>query len=237
MHNNAYLAIDSVLQQIDDALHTKKAYSVVRIGDGENIVLSQQHVMTIDEVLAEPWAIKANKGLKGVTLPNLSLRNAMIESIKKANVVGILPYNDTTILAPTHLKRVLTDKVFSYYKIIPAYTCHACINRQLVKDPRFWEIVKEKRILIIYQFADQLKDILQNEPYTLNITMTIPFSDYSQIPNTLEKLKTSKDQFDMALICCGVNAVILAQKVAEVTGKVGLDFGKAANILIKGTPN
>ncbi|WP_428994092.1 hypothetical protein [Bacillus cereus] len=53
----------------------------------------------------------------------------------------------------------------------------------------------------------------------------------------METLKTSKDQFDIALICCGVNAVILAQKVAEVTGNVGLDFGKAANILIKGTPN
>jgi hypothetical protein len=114
----------------------------VRIGDGENLVLSQNTMMKIEDVLKEPWAIKANNGHKGVKLPNVPLRDSMIEAIKKANVVGVLPHNDTTINAPSHLKRELTDKIFSYNKINPAYTCHACINRYFVQEPGFWKVLK-----------------------------------------------------------------------------------------------
>jgi hypothetical protein len=67
--------------------------------------------------------------------------------------------------------------------------------------------------------------------------MTIPFSHYNQMTVALEKVKANKDEFDIAFVCCGVTAVVLAHQIAELTGKVGLDFGKAANILIKGRPN
>ncbi|MDQ0857339.1 GT-D fold domain-containing glycosyltransferase [Bacillus sp. V2I10] len=237
MFKSMYLEMDEVIQLIGNALNEKEPFSLVRIGDGENLVMSQNTVMNIQDVLREPWVIKANNGQKGVKLPNASLRDLMIEAIRKANVVGVLPQNDTIIQAPSHLKRDLTDKIFSYYKINPEYTCHACLNRELAKEPEFWKILKGKKILIIYQFADQLKNILQSEPYKLEITMTIPFSHYNQMTDTLGKIKANKDEFDIALICCGVNAVVLAHKIAELTGKVGLDFGKASNILIKGSPN
>jgi len=50
---------------------------------------------------------------------------------------------------------------------------------------------------------------------------------------TLKKISIHKDQFDIALIACGVNAVILAQKVAELSGKVGIDIGKAVTKYIQ----
>lgn len=229
MFKSKYLEIEDVLQLIEKALNKKKPFSLVRIGDGENLVMSQNTVMNIQDVLRQPWAYN---GQNGVKLPNESLRDLMIEPIRKASVIGVLPYNDTTIDAPSHLKRDLTDKIFSYYKIKPKYTCHACLNRQLVSEPEFWKILKGKRILIVYQFADQLKNILESKPYNLNISMTIPFSHFNQMTDTLEKIEANKDEFDIALISCSVTAVILAHKIAELTGKVGLDFGKASEMLI-----
>ncbi|MNW17041.1 hypothetical protein D3C71_2160890 [compost metagenome] len=54
---------------------------------------------------------------------------------------------------------------------------------------------------------------------------------------TLEWFRQNRETFDLALFSCGVNAVVLAQKTAELTGKAALDFGKAGNIILKGTPN
>jgi hypothetical protein len=237
MGNSSYLELEDVIQKIGHALETNSPFSLVRIGDGENLVLAQNSVMSIQEVLKEPWAIKANNGQKGVHLPNLSLRDLMVKSINQADVVGILPYNDTTILAPGHLKRDLTDKIFAKYNINPNYTCHACINRQIARRPEFWSLLKGKRILLIYQSVNELKGILQSEPYHLEIPLIVPFSNYNQMTATLSFIIRNKNNFDIALICCGVNAVVLAQKVAELAGKVGIDFGKASNILIKGRPN
>lgn len=91
--------------------------------------------------------------------------------------------------------------------------------------------------MLMYQSIAQLKSVLQNDPYRMQITLTYPFSQYGQMTEALQFMIRNRDKFDVALICCGVNAVVLAQKVAELTGKVGIDFGKASNILIKGKPN
>jgi hypothetical protein len=226
-----------VMQRIDTALATKQPFSLVRVGDGENLIMSQDTVMSMADVLQERWAQKANSGLKGVKLPNLALRDLMISSIQRASVVGILPPNDTTIQAPGYLKRELTDRILTYFQIQLPQTCHACINRELVLEQEFWEVLRGKNVLLIYQFADQLRSLLEQAPYHLNITLTIPFSHYNQLTPTLGFIKSNQHHFDVALICAGVNAVVLAQKVAELAGKVGIDFGKASNILIKGTPN
>ena len=155
-------------------------------------MLAQDSVMSMNDVLNERWAINANNNRKGVTLPNITLRDSMVKAIKQANVVGILPYHDTDIKAPDHLKRDLTDQILSYYDINPKFICHACINRQLVKEPPFWTILKGRRILLIYQSIHELKQILQSEPLKLNVTVAIAFSHYRQMDDTLKLIKKNK---------------------------------------------
>ncbi|MNO04285.1 hypothetical protein D3C81_2252680 [compost metagenome] len=82
-----------------------------------------------------------------------------------------------------------------------------------------------------------MKEALTAPPYSLNIVHTLPFGDYSQMDTTLEWLKQNRETFDLVLFSCGVNAVVLAQRTAELTGKAAMDFGKAGNIILKGTPN
>ncbi|CAN7759263.1 GT-D fold domain-containing glycosyltransferase [Paenibacillus sp. LjRoot153] len=204
------------------AMDHKQPFSLVRIGDGENICLAQSSVWSIKQVLKEPWAVKAKE--KGVTLPSLRLRNQMVTEIKRATVVGVLSPSDTLIRAPRRLKRPLTNRVFAHFRLSPLFTCNACINRYAPRDKAFWGMLKGRRILIISQHAKNMKNILEKRG--LNVVGIIPFTHYKQIGQTLDKVKILRHSFDLVLISTGVSAVILAPKIARISRKVALDFGQ-----------
>lgn len=212
----------------------KVPLSLVRIGDGENICLSQGSVRKIPDVMREPWAVLANRGQgqKGVTLPNLRLRDELVQAIRSATIVGILPWNDQRIVAPQRLKRPLTAKIFSYYRISPNITCDACINRYVPQHQEFWQMLQGQRILVISQQARRMKSSLVNH-YGQNVTGTIFLSHNRQINKVLSQVKIMKDKFDVALISAGVNAVILAPKIARISGKVAIDFGQGHKAFFK----
>jgi hypothetical protein len=223
---SVYLELNDVLHKIDQALADRKPLSLVRVGDGENIVLAQRSVWTLRRVLRERWAIKANNGEKGVTLPNIKLRNELVKSIKAASIVGLLPMDDEQIKAPSYLKRPLTNRIFRYFKLNPDVQCHACVNREMPSSDLFWRILRRRRILIITRNPEPLKEMLEQKPLGLHVAYTIPFSHYNQIEETINIVEAIRHNFDIALICCGVNAVVLAPRIAKLTGKVAIDFGK-----------
>lgn len=232
-----YLEIDEVLNHLKLALDQQQPFSLIRIGDGENLILSQDSVWPMEKVLQERWAVKANLGQKGLFLPNTALRDAVAEAVRKANIAGILPYDDESIKAPSYMKRELTDQVLNHYGLSPALTCHACLNRYLAETPAFWDMLKNRRILLVTRIAAEVKPVLEAEPYQLHIPHTLAFHQYEQMDATLQWIAAHKDDFDIALFSCGVNAVVLAQQTAELTGKVGIDFGKAINIVMFGKAN
>ncbi|MBT2284472.1 hypothetical protein J7E78_13080 [Paenibacillus polymyxa] len=235
--NSIYLEMDGVLDQLEAALLEERPLSLVRVGDGENIVMSQETVWSTEQVLQERWAIKANLGQKGLTLPNPQLRDEVAASLQRADIVGILPRGDSTINAPDYLKRPLTDMVFAHFGISPPMTCHACVNRELAQNPRFWQMLAGKRVLLVTREIEALRATLISEPYHLSIVTTLPFDSYDQMQDTLEWIQTNQDTFDVALFSCGVNAVVLAERTAALAGKVAIDFGKANNIILKGRAN
>ncbi|MEK3827623.1 GT-D fold domain-containing glycosyltransferase [Paenibacillus sp. FSL K6-1558] len=235
--NSTYLEMQDVLDQLEAALQEKRPFSLVRVGDGENIVMSQESVWPMEQVLQERWAIKANLGQKGLRLPNLKMRDEVAASLKRATIVGVLPRGDSTIKAPDYLKRPLTDMIFAHYGIVPALTCHACVNRELVQVPRFWQMLAGKRVLLVTRELDELQAALVKEPYHLDIVSTLAFDNYDQMDETLQWIQTHQDDFDVALFSCGVNAVILAERTAALAGKVAIDFGKANNMILKGRAN
>lgn len=235
--NSIYLEMEDVLDQLEAALLEHRPLSLVRVGDGENIVMSQETVWTTEQVLQERWAKKANLGQKGLRLPNPKLRDEVASSLQRADIVGILPRGDSTIKAPDYLKRPLTDMVFAHFGISPPLTCHACVNRELAQNPRFWQMLAGKRVLLVTREIEALRVMLEREPYNLNIVTALPFDSYDQMDDTLHWIQNNQHTFDVALFSCGVNAVILAERTAALAGKVAIDFGKANNIILKGRAN
>lgn len=223
---SAYWNLTAVLRAIEKALSEHTPLSLVRIGDGENIVLAQRSVWPMRRVLRERWAVKANKGEKGVTLPNIKLRNELVRAIRSATIVGILPPGDEEIKAPAYLKRSLTNRVFRHFKLKPRVTCHACVNRMMPSARLFWDILRRRRILVVTRDPRPLKATLESAPYSLHVAHTLAFSHYDQIESAMRAIETIADEFDIALLSCGVNAVVLAPRIAAATGKVAIDFGK-----------
>jgi hypothetical protein len=111
------------------------------------------------------------------------------------------------------------------------------VNRELVQVPRFWQMLAGKRVLLVTRELDELQAALVKEPYHLDIVSTLAFDNYDQMDETLQWIQTHRDDFDVALFSCGVNAVILAERTAALAGKVAIDFGKANNIILKGRAN
>jgi hypothetical protein len=230
------LTVDQVLKKLKQAIEKKKPFSLVRVGDGENIILAQNSVMTMPQVMKESWARNANKDRdnKGVTLPNIKLRDQMVDAIKKASIVGIPFYKNDPILTEDRLKRPLTDRVFKHFKITPKMCCHTFVNRVFAQKSGFWKALQGKRILIITKdkWADKVTKALRKKPYNLNVTISTTFHHHDQMVDTLAFIEANKNNFDIALISCGVNSLVLAQKVAE-TGNIGIDFGKSLMYIVQ----
>ena len=226
-----FLTSGQVLEKIRMSLEGSHPFSLVRIGDGENIVLAQDSVWTIEKVLSQPWAQRAMEGKKGIDLPNLELRDRMIEAIGKADLVGIHKKNDQAIIAPEWHKRPLTDEIFAYYGVKPKAICDALIMRNLAAKKDYWDLFKRRKVLLIYHDAANLKKAME-ELYQLNISYIINFNHYNQLSQTLKEITENRNLFDVALISCGVTAVVLAPKIAEL-GKIGIDFGKGSQAIIQ----
>ena len=216
-----------VLRRIHKALRQKKPFSLVRIGDGENIVLAQGKFLTKQEIERTYWVRQGRRtGGKGVDLPNLRLRDRMLKGIRQADIVGICRHHNDEVAAPAYFKRELTNKIFDYYNLQPTNLCYVFCNRKMVSYRYFWKILHQYRTLLISKWADQYARRIKGKYASLppQIVGTINFKHYNQIPAVLKKV--GKFNFDLALISAGVNAVILAPAIAKRYHKVAIDFGK-----------
>lgn len=216
-----------VLKRMKKALGLKRPFSLIRVGDGENIVLAQGKFMTEEDVLNSYWVKQSESGKgKGVTLPCLKLRDQIISLIPKADVVGVCRIKNDEVSVSGKYKRELTNKIFDFYHLNPPNLCHVFVNRKMVSHRLFWKLLHQYRTLLVSKWAERYAEIIlkQYAKISPNIVGCIDFTHYDQIPDTLNQV--GKYQFDLALISAGVNSLILAPQIAQLYGKVAIDFGK-----------
>lgn len=231
--NESLLDKDEIISRLRTALAEKRPYSLVRIGDGENFVLSQDSVYTMEQTLQQLWVQEANKGRKGVKLPNIPLRDQLVTAIREADIVGVLAQNDKVIRAHPNHKRVLTNRIFQHFGLQPKAVCNAIVNRELIHYQPFWQMLAEQgaRVVPVSRWAGGTKQKLIRQPFNLTIPFTLPFERNEMMEDTLQVLEKRKDEYDIVLASCGVNAVVLAHQVAARIGKIGVDFGIGSQII------
>ncbi|HZG56433.1 GT-D fold domain-containing glycosyltransferase [Paenibacillus sp.] len=224
-----------VIRRIAKALEEKRPLSVVRVGDGENICLAQYKVWSIRKTLNTRWGkLSRRTNWKGVRLPNVELRDRLIASIKRADIVGIPYENDKEILAKPYTLRPLTDRCFRRYNIRPKAVCHTFVNRHMVEYEEFWEMLRGKKAVVISRWAGNLKRWVGKKynDFDIDFTKLIRIDRYEEISKVVERMKGV--ECDIVLISAGVNAVILAERLAREQGRVAIDFGKSAVFMVKG---
>ncbi|MEW6242382.1 MAG: GT-D fold domain-containing glycosyltransferase [Chloroflexota bacterium] len=207
-----YVPLPLIVERIASALAKREPFSLVRIGDGENIVLAQEVVFSLE------W-IRHNAGWShsphycGAALPNPVLRDRMAKALKEADIVGVFARDS------------LTEQVFEALGIRPKAICYAFENLYMPMYKPFVDLIRAYPPLLVGRPAERFAAFLYDQlgvkvPGAL---MNINSSD--DIDTCLEEMARVPHQW--SLVSAGVSADVIAPAMATKHGKVSIDFGHA----------
>ncbi|WP_143111638.1 GT-D fold domain-containing glycosyltransferase [Paenibacillus sp. BC26] len=229
---NTAQVMDRLLYSLDRHL----PLSVISVGVTETHVLAQYEVYSEEQFMSHPEAHVANHANvtrghthRGITFPNLEARDAALEAVRNADIVGIN--------IRVSRSGEFTRHVFDVYGIAPNYVFEAYTRRVIMisQQRKFHDMLTNRKICIVCSYADEVKRALENRlqaRLNFRITGTINIERYEDIPRVKQELKAC--EFDLCLLAAGTNAVILAPHIARELGKVALDLGQGMETLITG---
>lgn len=199
------------LQEMIDALNAKVSYSWIRIGDGELVFLQQEYIKPISEIKRTiGWS--NSEGYCGAKVPNIDLRDRLIEAIKNSNLVGMFHGDPPTM------------QVFEKIGMFPKSINYAFENVFLPMNAKFVNMLLNKKILLVgrdsAKYAKKFKEILN-----IDTVANIPINGYNQIGQTMKEME--KYDYDLALVSAGVNAKIICYEMSKKFSKMYLDMGHA----------
>lgn len=207
------------------ALRDGRPLSLVRLGDGEALTLSQGTLLPFAEVKRRgPFLSYA-----GVEVPDVVCRDRLAAAIRRADVVGCTtsPGENFAPLLQSALQahgidlgdKIVTDAVVNY-QLNGSGHLHAL----LLQEPR-------PRVLLVGNRAAELRPVLQRAGVRIVADVT-PVRGCRDIDHVLAVM--AQHAYDIALVSAGVSAVPICVEAAQRSGGVHLDFGHLADELITG---
>jgi hypothetical protein len=221
-HLHPLLTPDQVHAQLAAALANRTPMSLVRLGDGELLTLAQDTVLSADEVRRRgpflPYA--------GVNVPDYAARDRLIESVRRATIVGI----------PRYRLRNFQPLAFDVFRAFgfdfrAKPLTDSQMNFMLNQAGLLRPLLEGRRILLVGNRAPELAPVLQHRGLTVG-GVVAPVHGVADAERVMGEIRLHA--FDIALISSGVSAVILAERTANELGKVAVDFGHLADAMVKG---
>lgn len=224
MHASFYpiKGTDEIVALIISALNEKKPLSLIRLGDGELLTMSQEVLKSTEQVLQEgPFLNYA-----GVQIPNLEVRDQLVEAVRGATVVGI-PLLRLPNFQP------LAFSVFRAYGLDYHHLnlTHSTINYSIYLEHCLSKIVTGRRVLMVGNKAGPMAELFTANGIEVAGAVS-PVQGIHDIPRVMAEV--AAQDFDIALVSAGVPAVIIVHKIASELGKVAIDFGHLADSMVKG---
>lgn len=208
-----YVSLHQIVDRVASALENRSPFSLVRIGDGENIVLAQEVVLSLDWIAAHVgWSHSAS--YCGVTLPNIPIRDRMAEALRIADIVGVFAGDD------------LTKKVLKKLEIQPRAICYAFENLYMPMYKPFAALIKHYPPLLVGKPAERFAAFLY-ERLGITVPGTVAINGAEELDRCIEQM--AQIPHDWSLVSAGCNAVVIAAVMAARYGKVSIDFGHAPN--------
>jgi len=206
-----YATAEVIVEKIRYSLFSGRPFSLIRLGDGELMVLAQESVYSLDWIEKNvPWG--GSNAYCGVRLPNLELRDRMIESITKADMVGVFADDD------------FTNQVFKALGIRPRSICYAFENVYLPMFKPFVDLIRRYPPLLVGRPAEQFARYLY-EKLGVVVPGTVSIDGYEELDSCIEAM--ARIGHEWSLVSAGVNATVICTTMAEQWGKVAIDFGHA----------
>lgn len=203
------------LPQIENAINNNLPYSWIRIGDGEESVLGQDYLYPINNVKAHVgwWN---NDKYCGTTLPNIELRDRMINAYKGSEAIGVFINSKPTI------------DIFSKAGIEPKQIFYAYDNVHLPMNIRFVRMLCKYKILVV---CGGLRENRNGQYYAEELNKRLDINvEFVNLPRNYNDLNECMNQirikdFDLALVSAGVNAKVICYEMSREMNKAFMDFG------------
>ena len=207
--------LKNYLDNIIEAVETQQPFSVIRIGDGELMVLQQGLIHPIEYLVKNvPWA--SGYGYCGTILPNIELRTRMIDAIKYADLVGVFD-GDPPMM---DVFKVIEER----YGVTPKNIFYAFDNLFLPMNKDFVKLMVKYPPLLVGNSAKRFAEYIKNE-LGIVVPGTLECPDCRHIDATIEAM--GKIEHRWSLVSAGVCAKVICPEMARRYGKVAFDFGHA----------
>lgn len=220
-YENRYIDLSQVLHLIKQAIKEGKPFSLSRYGHAEIYYALWPSSMHYKEGL--DYCATYN----GATGNPKRINELVIQSLKSTHVVGLLSKEEHDYFH-NETVRLLTSLNY-----MPKYICSPFITHPMSKSAEFWELLKTLNVVLVGRRAKEVKPIFQARG--VNIIDTLRLEGIDQILPVQAQLESIKDQWDMAILAAGVPATILAERLANSTNHVVIDFGHALDVMIDGS--
>jgi len=190
--------------------------SIIRIGDGECYVLGQDVVFPVDWIRENIYWF-ADPYYCGTTIPNLEARDRCLTAVKNADLVGVFTGQE------------VPQAIYSAYKIKTNNIFYAFMNIGLPMSKPFVELIQEYPPLLVGRPAERFAKLLFEElgieaPWLNNI------QTYEDVDSCIEEMAQIPHRW--SLISAGINALIIADTMSRKYGKIAIDFGHAADMVL-----
>ncbi|CEG25514.1 GT-D fold domain-containing protein [Bacillus sp. B-jedd] len=211
---------EEIMERWRQAIDQGIPHSFLRLGDCEVAVCAQNFLVP---ELNEKHPIAHNPSYCGVKYPNLEAKERLIESLRNADILGLLVHEDWYFYP-------LSSMILSFYDIKPKDFAYAFANAYIAKSKQFYDMFKNDKILLIGNKSEQYKDVLEKRYGFTDIQGTLMVNGFSSVSEVCEKMKTF--DFDITFISASVPAKLLADH-AKKMGRVGIDFGSGFDTAIQ----
>ncbi|WP_258881601.1 GT-D fold domain-containing glycosyltransferase [Paenibacillus sp. sptzw28] len=214
--------VQDVYAEMEQAIVSDRPCAVVRLGDGELLALSQGGVYDVETVKREgrflPYA--------GVDPPDFAARDQLALAVRHAQIVGV-PQSRRKHFQPL-LHPVLRSHDIDAGSL---RMTNSTINYGLYQAGLLTQLLTGRKLLVIGNAASELARVLTGRGYTVSGVIS-PVKGFPDIERVMAELRDS--DFDLALVSAGIPAVILCWRIAAERGKVALDFGHMADMIVNG---
>ncbi|AOY76992.1 GT-D fold domain-containing glycosyltransferase [Clostridium formicaceticum] len=219
------LSADEVIEKMYTAYRNKQGLSIVRLGDGEALALAQEVVLRCDEIKKRKWLPYA-----GLTVPDLKARDELVASVKKADIVGVA-MNELPDFTPLLIKVFEAHQINTNQKVLT----NACINYFLMEKQRLKKFLLQSpkpRVFLIGNKVDRLVPYLTREGIRV-VGLLRAVRGLKDCSKIVKLTSLYRNRFDIVLVSAGIPAVIISERIAKEYSTITLDFGHAADLIIK----
>lgn len=208
--------LDQVLAQIKYALKYKIPYSLVRFGHAEMRVAGYGF-WNDNNSFVDLYKYT------GITELSDEITLKLINAFKKASIVGVRDH--------TEYNNSVIEMILEHYNLKFPVNCSAWMNFLLAKSSDFYDVLRPLKIIVVGRRAAE--SVKKFNELGIKVVATMEHEGFGDIPKTMKAISNVKD-FDLALIAASVPATIMCPDIAEMTGKVVIDYGHALDWFVDG---